>query len=399
LITESENFCGAVILIPTRNRADLAMNAIRSVVGQPDCDIEIIVSDNSNSAEEVSTLTGFCSALKDERLRYIRPPEAMNMAQHWDWAVKQALAGRRNHVAFLSDRMMFKPGTLASVIDILKVYPDDIVCYMHDKVHDFAKPYYVYQNEWTGKLLRVLATRLLQISADSVMYDASYPRMLNCFVPRTIFNAIQARFGTVFSSISPDWNFAYRALAIVDSVLYFHKAALVHYAQGRSTGESAHRGIQNEAHLDFVRTLGKPITLCAPFPEIINVWNGIVSEYCLVKAETQSGKFPEIDLAAYMQSLAQGIAAVEDPAVRMDMETMLRLRGWNGEQPTPEKISLARKLISPRRAFYKLESMLKPKLETPEQALQYALNNTRRRSKSVPWEEALHRGTELPIRL
>ena len=82
----------------------------------------------------------------------------------------------------------------------------------------------------------------------------------------------------------------------------------------------------------------------APYPEIITVWNGLIHEYCSVREEAQSTKFPELDLAAYRQSLAAGIAAIEDPVLKLDMETKLQARGG---KPAMQR-SLARKLVSPR---------------------------------------------------
>src|SRR5687768_2353731 len=258
-------YTGAVVIIPTRDRPDLLRNAVQSVLGQSDL-VQVLVSDNSTSAENRSDASQYVRELRDERLQYTSPPQLLPMTQHWNWAINQALSlYAASHFSFLTDRMVFKPDALKSLIEILNAYPDKLLCYMHDKVLDFAPPYKVLQNEWSGKLYEVASTRLLKLSAESVMYDSCIPRMLNCFVPRTILNTIHARFGNIFSSISPDWNFAYRSLDTVDSILFLHKALLVHYATNRSTGESAHRGIRNAALEQFIKDVS--IKLCyAPFP-------------------------------------------------------------------------------------------------------------------------------------
>lgn len=46
------DYCGLVIAIPTRNRAALAMNAVRSALGQCGPDVRILVSDNSTEPGE-----------------------------------------------------------------------------------------------------------------------------------------------------------------------------------------------------------------------------------------------------------------------------------------------------------------------------------------------------------
>ena len=42
-----------LIVIPTRNRADLAITAINSVINQKNCTVEVLVSDNSTEEPEI----------------------------------------------------------------------------------------------------------------------------------------------------------------------------------------------------------------------------------------------------------------------------------------------------------------------------------------------------------
>ncbi len=41
------NYQGLVVVVPTRNRAQLAMNAVRSVLEQPVENVAVMISDNS----------------------------------------------------------------------------------------------------------------------------------------------------------------------------------------------------------------------------------------------------------------------------------------------------------------------------------------------------------------
>ena len=363
-------------------------------------DARVIVSDNSTLSEDRDSLAKYCEGLNDSRLTYLRPPEPMQMSRHWDWALQQALQEKEvSHFSYLTDRMMFRPDSLKTIIDLVRQYPEMIICYMHDKVSDFRPPYGLDQHEWTGKLYEVSSKRLLSLSAKSVMYDGCVPRMLNCFVPRGTLDVVRMRFGSVFSPISPDWNFAYRALEVVDSLLYFHKALLVHYSLARSNGESVHRGNRNSAFAQFEKDLETPVIINAPYPEIITVWNGIINEYCSVKKEAQSQKFPELDMRKYAEALAWGIEAIEDPQFKQQMKQKLLARGWDPEI-RPRQPSLASKLVSPRRILYKLRTLVNPiTFDDADQALKYAVKHPRRKCKVVAWEEALHRGTEVPIQL
>lgn len=323
------SYTGMVVVIPTRNRADLVQNAMKSVLDQPDCDGPLLISDNSTSLKQREELRQHVEQLKNARVKYLVPPEPLSMTRHWDWAMGQALAlYDPSHVTYLTDRMMFKPGALSGLIEILRAYPDKVVSYMHDVVDDFSRPVVVRQYTWTGNLYEVPSRRLLEMVAQSLVYDSSLPRMLNCVVPRSLLETMADRFGNVFASVAPDWSFAFRTLAVVESILFYDKAILVHYAQGQSNGQSAHYGVENSAYRDFIQELrALPPNFAAPFPEIITVWNWIISEYCHAKEVTRSPKFPELNLENYVHALAVGIERIVDPERRQQMRDLLAARG------------------------------------------------------------------------
>jgi hypothetical protein len=385
-------YTGMLIVIPTRNRADLVPNAISSVFSQPGCEVDVLVSDNSTSAQQRSQLSRYCQQAANPRLRYIAAPEPLPMSEHWDWAMQQALSLYDvSHVCFLTDRMMVKPGALKSLVEIVLAYPDKILTYMHDMVDDFAEPIVVHQYTWTGSLYEVPATRLLEMIAQSVLYDSCIPRMLNCIVPRHLLKTLKRRFGTIFESVSPDWNFACRALEMEDAILFHDKAALVHYAQRRSNGQSTHRGVMNEAQAQFIGDLkgGQPNSF-APFPEILTVWNGIISEYSHVKEATQSPKFPEVDLDNYRRALAFGVDQIKNPQRQKQMRAFLEARGWKrGELP-----------ILPPQPPPGVEAFAPNALEFQnlEDAMEHALRRPRDRAH-VSDHKTLIQGVERPVQL
>jgi SAM-dependent methyltransferase len=324
------------------------------------------------------------------------------MALHWDWAIEQALSlYKASHFSFLTDRMLFKPGALDPLLEIVTAYPDKILTYMHDMVDDFSTPVVVRQYPWTGQLYEVPSTRLLEMSAQGVMYDTCLPRMLNCIVPRKVLEAIRDRFGNSFAPIAPDWNFCYRALALVDSILFHDKAALVHYAQRRSNGLSSHYGTMNEAYSRFRQDLGAlPVNFAAPFPEIVTVWNAIISEYCHTKELTQSPKFPKIDLYNYGKVLAWGIDQIIDPQRQEEMRAHLSARGWKSQEAAPPPPAAAAPATeeglpdkqTPRVAKFSVNAIEFP---SSTEALSYALNHAREREKAARSEhETLIQGVK-----
>ena len=176
---------------------------------------------------------------------------------------------------------------------------------------------------------------------------------------------------------------------MVDSILFFDKAALVHYAQTRSNGQSAHYGITNEAFGNFLQDLGTiRVNFAAPFPEIITVWNAIISEYCHARQVTRSPKFPQVEIDKYRRVLAAGIDQIKDPQRQEQMRALLSARGWKaGETPAPPL---------PPPPGVDAFSPQPIEFQRPEEAMQYALKHPRERSAASD-HETLIGGVRLPL--
>src|SRR5690242_15627709 len=112
-------YAGTVVVIPTRNRATIAMNAIRSVLDQRVEGLSVMVSDNSTSETDRNALADFCRARSHEQIQYLHPPESLSMSAHWEWAIEEALRRyRASHFVYLTDRMMFRKGALKEVLSL-----------------------------------------------------------------------------------------------------------------------------------------------------------------------------------------------------------------------------------------------------------------------------------------
>jgi len=78
-----------IILVPTRNRAELATRAVASCAGA-----RVLVSDNSTDDDERARLAAFCAGATVE---VVRPPREMQMGEHWEWASAEAWARAADH--------------------------------------------------------------------------------------------------------------------------------------------------------------------------------------------------------------------------------------------------------------------------------------------------------------
>ena len=342
-------YAGLTVVIPTRNRAKLAMNAIRSVLEQSVENLQILVSDNSTIRSEANELSSFCKSLINNKVHYIVPPNQMPMTQHWDWAMGKALEfPESSHVSFLTDRMIFKKNDLTEAIKIIKHHPDKILSYNIDTVVDNDLPVRLVQVPWTGNVFEIKSERLLSLVSQATLHN-SLPRMLNSIVPHSSLDRIRSHFGNVFDSISPDFCFCFRVLELFEAILFFDKPILLQHALYRSNGESGALGRKTEDFLDFIAELGDTsINFGAPIPEIMTVFNGICHEYCVVKEQARSNKFHDIDKPAYLNFLANEIKRIEDPRLRREFEALLVTHGWRDTiDGIDHQRSFLRKVVSP----------------------------------------------------
>jgi hypothetical protein len=255
----------------------------------------------------------------------------MAMSSHWDWALQAALRlSKDSHLTYLSDRMVFKQGTLRELINIASLHSDRVISYDDDMVDDSTEPVQLHMRDWTGKLFEIESAHLLYLSSRAY-HPPCLPRMLNSLVPRSVLEDVVERFGSVFASISPDFCFAYRCLFLLDSILYYDRAMLLQYAISRSNGMSYARGLQGVDNADFIGRLpGGSMNFATPIPEFQSNTNAVLNEYCVIKAETRSAKFPEIDRRRYLAEIGLGLRHLRDPLLARRMKRLLRSNGWTG---------------------------------------------------------------------
>lgn len=389
----------AVIVVPTRNRAELAELAVRSVVEQAGDDVGVVVSDNSTSEEEAARLADFCAG-QGELVTYLRPSAPLPMTAHWEWALLAARASSdASHVGFLTDRMRFKPEELPSLLETASRFPAKAVTYNIDTVLDHVRPIRLRLEPWSGQLFQVASQHLLYLSSRGVT-SPSLPRMLNSLVPREVVADVEARFGSVFGSVSPDFCFAYRCLDTVDSLVYVDKAPLLQYGLSRSHGLSYATGVESPDRQDFKAQLGEAgMNFASPVPEFETIRNAILHEYAFVKGESQSGKFPEIDPRGYIAAIVEDLSLVEDREARSRALAVLADTGWVGSPKRRYDAAMAvvKLMFVGWDVFRGVQRLLGrfapwiPRFDSQAAAIEYAIRHPRPPEQGLAHVEALFR--------
>jgi len=316
------------IVVPTRNRAGLAKAAVESVLDQGAAGVSVVVSDNSTDPDERRELEEHVGGLPDS-VGYVKPEAPLAMAAHWEWAMARALDDPSvTHVGYLTDRMVLRRGCLRLLMATLEAHPGRVLAYNHDDLVDHTRPVRLHQHPRTSALLELDSQHVLDLGADGE-FPHALPRMLNCLAPRDVVEAVRARFGSVFASVSPDYCFAFRCLDTVDRFLYLDESCLVNYALDRSHGYHYTRGLENRDRREFVADLaGVPMHRSTPLPDFETVMNSVFNEYFFVYSEPASTKLKPVRRHAYLNALAEGIRQIEDDHLRTRELERLAALGW-----------------------------------------------------------------------
>jgi hypothetical protein len=295
-----------IIVVPTRNRPDMAEKTLRSIADQAQAvPTAVLVSDNSTTEAHRIALESVVGeiARQEGAVRYllVRPPSDLAMGPHWEWARQQAAElAPATHVLYLTDRTLLKQGALAALGRVLDAFPDHVVSFNNDTVDDQDAPPKLRAENWSGEVQRLPSRRLLNLAREMII-PRPMPRALNSVMPVAVLARIEAAAGDVFNSTAPDFCFAYRSLQVVDEIVYVDRSLTVMHGLTRSNGMSTVTGVMSSDTRDFLGKAAAGIAHSAPLPSVITNYNVVASEYC---AHDLGGR-AAINGKAYLNALAR----------------------------------------------------------------------------------------------
>jgi hypothetical protein len=390
------DYRGMIVVIPTRNRSEFVKNAVSSLLAQKCRDrLDVFLSDNSTESSEIERNMEVVRTTRGLNLRYLRPPTPQSMSDHWDWALREALsASRFNHVLFLTDRMVFRVGGLDRVEEVARLDPRRIISFPVDRINDYVEPVVFERSIASGKCQVIPATRVLLLSSH-MKFAQAMPRMLNSIAPRATLALLYAKHGRYFASVSPDYNFCFRSMALVDDFVLLDEPILVHYGIGRSNGASFSRGVRSKDNKDFLSNLppSQEVFPSTPIPALTTVVNGITHEYNAARAESPE-RFPPINLTAYLAANALEISGFIDDEARQRAMALLSAC----PAPPSARPSWIRRLMARPKKWIFHAVTRKPSLTFPDRAtaLQHILRMPERhtlldRARGIPYQFFLRR--------
>jgi Glycosyltransferase like family 2 len=338
-------------VVPTRNRASLAIQGIQSILAERDGNVRILVSDNSSKSEEVERLASFCATQSNDRLVYVRAPESMPMGTHWNWAIRQALRSfDPTHLTVHYDRKVSRPGELALLCRLAAKRPERVITFPWDAIHhDDTHRNHVHHAPGDGRLYEIDSARVLATFAAGRVSNVpiAIPLLNNCLVPREVLARVAERFGDVCDSVAADVSFTFRFFGMYDRYLHLSRGIGVLHAFGRSHAAGFLTG--KESDLADLRAMwgDRPWLDAAPIPGLTVGQNMLFHEYVLAQRVFGLERFPAIDMDGYLRELGSGLPWIKDPVARDEIQATLERHGWRaGARHSALTLRVARSIRS-----------------------------------------------------
>ena len=108
------------VIIPTRERADVLLHCLRTVVAQDYKNLKIIVSDNFSQDQTKDVVNSF----SDDRIQYINTGRRLSMSHNWEFALNHVVDG---WVMFLGDDDGLYPWALQTLNTLIRAHDIEAV--------------------------------------------------------------------------------------------------------------------------------------------------------------------------------------------------------------------------------------------------------------------------------
>ena len=301
------------VVIPTRNRGHLVVDAIRSVLWQSFDDYELIVSDNcshDDTAQAIRDVGG-------DRARYVRPDRVLSMPDHWEFALDHA---RGRFVAYLCDDDVWVPGALEKIAGILNETRSDLVVtfsgiYNAPNWLDVNQQNILNLAPYTGTVREFESTATIRRIYSECRVLNDIPRMLNSFCRRETLQRVRKEAGRIFL-LCPDYSFAAMILTAMPAWLYVDEPLHLQgvFPEGIGSTQTFNRG---EPSLEFAREFkekeDKPLKH-VPLKSLL-VSNLITDTLLLSKERMPALAEQQVDWANYFMSCWNDIGTLEGNGV------------------------------------------------------------------------------------
>lgn len=200
-----------IIVIPTRNRADVLRWALHTCLTQTYGNFEVIVSDNFSEDNTAALI----QELADPRVRYVNPGKRVSMSHNWEWGLSFATDG---YVTVLGDDDGLLPNALSEINALLNKYPLPALTWHQSTYFWPGNPFHRHELFVRMRKSEVVLNGRENFSAvaNYKKHYTSNPWLYAGFVHTDVIESVRRQSGgPFFHSMIPD---VYSGLAIASQI-------------------------------------------------------------------------------------------------------------------------------------------------------------------------------------
>jgi hypothetical protein len=298
------------VVIPTRARSDTLRHALRTVVAQPEQDLEIIVHQSGDDPATAAVLAEF----DDRRIRAFKTGEPVGMTENWERALQRATG---EYILFLGDDdgLLLDACTIAR--HILTVHSTEVL---------FCRPALYFWPDYFDTRFRDRLFSFYGADSECVLKDShtalgliyrfrrhfsELPMIYHSFVARKLIERVYKSRSNYFLESMPDVSSAIVNLCFSEHFIRFNRPLCI---SGMSRHSTNARGtlsgipeLQSAAISEYGRLRIHP-TMVPSHNHVLVVANALI----IAKDELFPNTPPEFDYAAMLQHAVKALSEVPD---------------------------------------------------------------------------------------
>jgi len=235
------------IVVPTRNRAELATRAVRSVLQSHTDDVEVIVLENSDKPSLRDTFAS------DRRVVVQTADRPLSMHDNWERGLNVA---RGEYVGYISDKDVFLTGGIKRLLTALRATRPSVVNYR--KVTFCGERQKLFTLACSGDVKEIPTAPLLDAWFDQSQHLHFAPMIYNSLFLSSRVHGIRQRAGRFFVGNSPDvCSGVVMAAETSDYTLVDEVLCVAHIGPWSNGYSSQQRSTGQSVFDDFLRLYGR----------------------------------------------------------------------------------------------------------------------------------------------
>jgi len=218
------------IVLPTRNRPELALRVIKHTLKQTFPNYELIVIDNATNEGNKLDL----SIVKDSRIKYLRTGN-LTMQDNWQYGFDNS---EGEYIFMIEDKLLLNIYLLERAHKIIQEEQVDILTWGTAACKTEFDPELFKNTNTTWRKIPAEAIINDGINCEIESYHKIAPRCLNSVFSRKTAEKAQSRVGRLFRTVSPDYSCGALTLVYCSEIINVH-ANLAFVLPGASNGEQS----------------------------------------------------------------------------------------------------------------------------------------------------------------